>query len=131
MSVTYEIVIKELQTIDKFGIEKIIKRIHWNMEATDSETGMKGIVRNVEVFNIEDYTYQDYGQKKFITVPAEFNVNDYTPYSEVTKDMIEQWLEDKLGVQAIQNYRSTALKNLTEKINNNTGSSIPQPPINI
>lgn len=129
MSINYEIVIKELETVNKFGIEKIIRRIHWNMEATDSDTGKKGVVRNVDVFEIDDYTFLDYAKNKYITVPAEFNVNDYTPYSEVTKDMIEEWLAGKLGEQTIQKHRETALKNLQEKLNNNTGSSIQQPPI--
>jgi hypothetical protein len=126
MAVTYEMVIKDLETINKFGIENIVRRVHWNMEATDSDTGLKGVVRNVDVFQIEEHAYDSPAINHYVTVPAEFNPNEYTPYSELTKDHIEEWIAGKLGQDAMDGYRATALKNLQEKIanqNNNTQST--------
>jgi hypothetical protein len=126
MAVTYEMVIKELNTVNMFGIENIVRRVHWNMEATDSDTGLKGVIKNVSVFEIEDFTYHSPAEGGYITVPADFNANDYTPYAELTKDHIEEWIAGKLGQDVMDGYRATALRNLQEKIanqNNNTQST--------
>jgi hypothetical protein len=129
VNVTYEIVIKEIETVNKFGIENIVRRVHWNMEATDSDTGLKGVIRNVDVFQIEEEQHHSPAEKGFITVPPEFNPNDYTPYSELTKDQIEEWIAGKLGQEAMNGYRATALKNLEIKINlqNNPIQTPPLP----
>lgn len=128
MAVTYEIVIKNLDVVSKFGIENIVRRVHWNMEATDSDTGLKGVIRNVDVFEIEDTTYHSPAIDDYVTVPADFNVNDYTPYAELTKDHIEEWIAGKLGQETMDRFRETALKNLQEKIANaNTVQQVPLP----
>lgn len=129
MSITYEMVIKEVETISKFGIDNIVRRVHWNMEATDSDTGLKGVVRNVDVFEIEEYSFNDPAKNQTITVPAEFDANDYTPYAELTKDIIEGWIAGKLGQTAMDNYKTTAYNNLQLKINiQNQANSTPALP---
>lgn len=127
MAISYEMVIKEVETVSAYGIDNIVRRVHWNMEATDSATGLKGIVRNVDVFEVVDFTYENTAENENITVPADFNPNDYTPYAELTKDLIEGWIASKLGDEAISRFRATALRNLQEKISNQSATTTPLP----
>ena len=131
MNVSYEMVIKQLDTVNRFGIENIVRRVHWNMEATDSDTGLKGIVRNVDVFQIDEEGHDSPADRAYVTISPEFDVNNHTPYDELTKDIIEQWIADKLGLTAMDGYRATALRNLEEKIRlQNAPSGTPPLPWN-
>ncbi len=127
MAISYEMVIKEVETVSAYGIDNIVRRVHWNMEATDSTTGLKGVVRNVDVFEVVDFTYENTSTNENITVPADFNPNDYTPYAELTKDLIEGWIASKLGDDAMSRFRATALRNLQEKISKQASNTQPTP----
>lgn len=127
MSVTYNIRIKALDLVDSGDIKSIVRRVHWDMVATDSDTELEGIVRNVDVFQIEDECVFDAGINQFITKPKEFDPSNFIDYNNLTAETVESWLESKLGSSVMERYKQTALNNLQEKISRGQSNSIATP----
>ena len=83
----FEFIISQLDSIPSLdGMDKVISVIHWRAQKEFEEDG-------VVVF-----TSDTYGALS-LTAPHEAS---FTPYNEVTKDMVEGWLEAGLDCEAIE-----------------------------
>lgn len=90
-------VISQLDSIPSLdGMDKIISVIHWRAQKTHSET-----IFNPDTFESttkELFTADTYGA---LAVDAPHEAS-FTPYDEVTKEMVEGWLEAGLDTEAIE-----------------------------
>jgi hypothetical protein len=83
----FEFIISQLDSIPSLdGMDKVISVIHWRAQKEFEEDG-------VVVF-----TSDTYGALS-LTAPHEAS---FTPYNEVTKEMVEGWLEAGLDCEAIE-----------------------------
>ena len=80
-------VISQLDSIPTLnGMEKVISTIHWRAQKTHQVDG-------TDVFTADTYGALSVG------APHEAS---FTPYEEVTKEMVEGWLTDALDTEAIE-----------------------------
>lgn len=93
----FEFVISQLDSIPSIdGMEKIIVVIHWRAQKTHSETIYDS---ETETSSDKDLFIADtYGA---LSVDAPYEAS-FTPYDEVTKEMVEGWLESSLDCEAIE-----------------------------
>lgn len=75
------------------NLEKVIKSIHWRYQATED--------------NITVDTYGQYALPKA-------DPDNFTPYKEITNEVIIEWLEEGLDIKSLQK----KLKNQIEDIKN-------------
>jgi len=79
---TFNFVISQLDSIPSLdGMDKVISTIHWRAQKAH-----------------EDFTADTYGA---LAVDAPHEAS-FTPYDEVTKEMVEGWLEARLDNEAIE-----------------------------
>jgi hypothetical protein len=88
-------VISQLDSIPSIdGMDKVISVIHWRAQ--------KQYTNNIEKVNdsiiFQDFTADTYGALS-VGTPHEAS---FTPYDEVTKEMVEGWLESSLDCEAIE-----------------------------
>ena len=85
--VNFTWLVSQLDSIPSLdGMDKVISTIHWRAQKQYEEDG-------VVVF-----TSDTYGALS-LTAPHEAS---FTPYDEVTKEMVESWLEAGLDTEAIE-----------------------------
>lgn len=73
-------------------VEDVIKVVHWRLTATEG-----------------DHTAEVYG-----TVGLEAPGEDFTPFEEITKEMVEDWVSDVLDVDSIKAGLATQIANMVE-----------------
>lgn len=84
-------VISQLDSIPSIdGMEKVISTIHYRAQKQEA-----------------DFTADTYGA---ITLEAPHEAS-FTPYDEVTKEMVEGWLESSLDLEAIEANLDTQIEN--------------------
>jgi hypothetical protein len=90
-------VISQLDSIPTLdGMEKVISTIHYRAQKTHTETIFNA---ETETSSEKDvFTADTYGA---LSVDAPHEAS-FTPYDEVTKEMVEGWLTDGLDVEAIE-----------------------------
>jgi hypothetical protein len=89
-------VISQLDSIPSLdGMDKVISTIHWRAQKQYEEDG-------VVVF-----TSDTYGALS-LTAPHEAS---FTPYNEVTQEMVESWLESGLDTDAIESNLDSQIEN--------------------
>jgi len=90
-------VISQLDSIPSLdGMEKVISTIHWRAQKTHTETIFNA---ETETSSEKDvFTADTYGA---LSVGAPHEAS-FTPYDEVTKEMVEGWLEAGLDTEAIE-----------------------------
>lgn len=78
--------------------------INWVISSLDSIPSLDGMDKVISVIHYraqkqhEDFTADTYGA---LSVPAPHEAS-FTPYDEVTKEMVEGWLEESLNTEAIE-----------------------------
>jgi hypothetical protein len=83
-----------IPTVD--GMNKVISTIHYRAQKTHTETIFDA---ETETSSEKDlFTADTYGA---ISMPAPHEAS-FTPYDEVTKEMVEGWLTDALDTEAIE-----------------------------
>lgn len=75
--------------------EDLILNVHWRLEATD---------------DVDDLTVDVFGADSL----GEPEVGAFTPFSEVTKEMVVTWLEAKFSLPPEEEGEKTRLENLHE-----------------
>jgi hypothetical protein len=90
-------VISQLDSIPTLnGMEKVISTIHWRAQKTHTETIFDA---ETETSSEKDvFTADTYGA---LSVGAPHEAS-FTPYDEVTKEMVEGWLTASLDTEAIE-----------------------------
>jgi hypothetical protein len=90
-------VISQLDSIPTLdGMEKVISTIHYRAQKTHTETIFDA---ETETSSEKDvFTADTYGA---LSVDAPHEAS-FTPYEEVTKEMVEGWLTDALDTEAIE-----------------------------
>ena len=90
-------VISQLDSIPSIdGMDKVISTIHWRAQKTHSETIFDA---ETETSSEKDvFTADTYGA---LSVDAPHEAS-FTPYDEVTKEMVEGWLTAGLDTEAIE-----------------------------
>lgn len=90
-------VISQLDSIPSIdGMDKVISTIHYRAQKTHSETIFDA---ETETSSDKDlFTADTYGA---ISMPAPHEAS-FTPYDEVTKEMVEGWLTEGLDCEAIE-----------------------------
>jgi hypothetical protein len=90
-------VISQLDSIPALdGMEKVISTIHWRAQKTHTETIFDA---ETETSSEKDvFTADTYGA---LSVDAPHEAS-FTPYDEVTKEMVEGWLAAGLDTEAIE-----------------------------
>lgn len=93
----FEFVISQLDSIPSLdGMDKVISVIHYRAQKTHSET-----IFNPDTFEStskELFMADMYGS---ISMPSPHE-SSFTTYDEVTKEMVESWLESSLDCEAIE-----------------------------
>lgn len=94
--------ISQLDSIPSLdGMDKVISVIHWR-----AQKEYKKMLSESGTY-FETYLFDTYGA---LSVDAPHEAS-FTPYDEVTKEMVESWLEASLDIEAIE-------KNLNSQIEN-------------
>lgn len=90
-------IISQLDSIPSLdGMDKVISTIHWRAQKVHSETIFDA---ETETSSEKDlFTADTYGA---ISMPAPHEAS-FTPYDEVTKEMVEGWLTEGLDCEAIE-----------------------------
>jgi hypothetical protein len=90
-------IISQLDSIPTLnGMEKVISTIHYRAQKTHTETIFDA---ETETSSEKDvFTADTYGA---LSVDAPHEAS-FTPYDEVTKEMVEGWLTDALDTEAIE-----------------------------
>ena len=90
-------IISQLDSIPTLnGMDKVIKTIHYRAQKTHTETIFDA---ETETSSEKDvFTADTYGA---LSVDAPHEAS-FTPYDEVTKEMVEGWLTDALDTEAIE-----------------------------
>jgi len=92
-----------IPTID--GMDKVISVIHYRAQKTHSETVYNS---ETETSSEKDlFTADTYGA---ISMPAPHEAS-FTPYDEVTKEMVEGWLTEALDCEAIETNLDAQIQN--------------------
>jgi hypothetical protein len=90
-------VISQLDSIPSLeGMDKVISTIHWRAQKTHSKMIFKPQTednRNDDIFTVDTYGA--------LAVDAPHEAS-FTPYDEVTKEMVESWLTASLDCDAIE-----------------------------
>ena len=90
-------VIFQLDSIPSIdGMDKVISTIHYRAQKVYSETIFDAETETNSDKNL--FTADTYGALS-VGTPHEAS---FTPYDEVTKEMVEGWLEDSLDTEAIE-----------------------------
>jgi hypothetical protein len=91
-NITYTWVISQLDCAPhENGLDDVVKTIHWRYQATDGA-----------------YTADCYG-----TVGVgDVDPDDFTPYPDLTKDQIVEWLEANLDVESLEQGLAAELADL-------------------
>jgi hypothetical protein len=85
-------VISQLDSIPSLdGMDKVISVIHWRAQKSYEYFISEGLETNF-------FTADTYGA---LSVDAPHEAS-FTPYDEVTKEMVESWLEASLDTEAIE-----------------------------
>lgn len=102
----FEFVISQLDSIPSIdGMDKVISVIHYRAQKTHSET-----IYDSETETSSEkalFTADTYGAL-YVDAPHEAS---FTPYDEVTKEMVEGWLEAGLDTVGIEMYLDAQIEN--------------------
>jgi len=94
MSITYNWTISTLDAApSQNGLSNVVKTIHWRYRATE-----------------DTYSTETYGAANLGAPDAEH----FTPFNELTKEQVEDWLNNELDVPVMQ----TQLQNAIEQMKN-------------
>ena len=92
----FEFVISQLDSIPSFdGMDKVISVIHWRAQKVHFDVTFSS---EFEGAKADLFTADTYGA---LSVDAPHEAS-FTPYDEVTKEMVEGWLESSLDTEAIE-----------------------------
>lgn len=102
----FSFLISQLDSIPSLdGIDKVISVIHWRAQKTHSETIYDS---ETETSSEKDlFTAETYGALG-VDAPHEAS---FTPYDEVTKEMVEGWLDAGLDTEAIEANLDSQIEN--------------------
>jgi len=99
-------VISQLDSIPSIdGMDKVISVIHWRAHKTHSKMIFKPQTednRNDDIFTVDTYGA--------LAVDAPHEAS-FTPYDEVTKEMVESWLTSLLDCEAIEANLDSQIEN--------------------
>lgn len=84
------IIAREFAPIEN-NLEKVIKSVHWRYQATE-----------------DDITTDIYGQH----ILKEVDPENFTPYEEITNELIIKWLEKALDVKSLQQNLKNQIKDI-------------------
>jgi hypothetical protein len=102
-----QFIISQLDSIPSLdGMDKVISVIHWRAQKAYVTTQISEVTPQISK-GTPLFTADTYGTLG-IQAPHEAS---FTPYDEVTKEMVESWLEKSLDCEAIE-------KNLDSQIEN-------------
>jgi kynureninase len=91
----FSFLISQLDSIPSLdGMDKVISVIHWRAQKQYEE-------------DVVHFTADTYGAVSLVA-PHEAS---FTPYDEVTKEMVESWLEKSLDCEAIEANLDAQIKN--------------------
>lgn len=92
-SITYTLSIIQLNSEMHEGI-RAVTHVHWKLTAVD-EDGHSVSTNGTKPYNIKEIHVVDKATKETrLEVPADFNVNDYIPYDELTEEQVINWIDD-------------------------------------
>lgn len=98
--------ISQLDSIPSLdGMDKVISVIHYRAQKTHSETIYDS---ETEISSEKALFTADYYGCIMVDAPHEAS---FTPYDEVTKEMVEGWLEAGLDTEAIEANLDTQIEN--------------------
>jgi uncharacterized protein YjgD (DUF1641 family) len=98
----FSFIISQLDSIPSLdGMEKVISVIHWRAQKVFEY--IPNPLNKIKETGIVD----TYGA---LSVPAPHEAS-FTPYDEVTKEMVEGWLEDSLDCEAIEANLDSQIQN--------------------
>lgn len=98
MKINWIISSLECKTLEN-GLPKVVSRIQWRCEASTTHEG-------------KEYITELYG-------PADMpspDPNNFTPYENLTKEQVVQWLTDTMGEYVVQEIYNRLQNNLNELI---------------
>lgn len=98
----FSFIISYLDSIPSIdGMDKVISVIHWRAQKSYSHLALDAIEGSA------DFTADTYGS---ISMPAPHEAS-FTPYDEVTKEMVESWLTESLDCEAIEANLDSQIEN--------------------
>jgi hypothetical protein len=93
----FDFLISQLDSIPSLdGMDKVISVIHWRAQKLYIETILDPETENSSLKHL--FTADTYGA---LSVDAPHEAS-FTPYDEVTKEMVEEWLTASLDCEAIE-----------------------------
>lgn len=113
--ITYKFVIKQMNTTTKDDLTDVVSHIHFDYVGTD-ENDKSAFCQGVIPFQIVDHTFTDPNTNQTVTVPSIVNHDSFTPYEELTEEIVLSWIEEHLPEDVIQNFQQI----ITEKLSKTT-----------
>lgn len=91
---TYQWTISALDcAVSKDGLTNVVETVHWRYRGT-----------NEDRITAETYGAQAVGDP---------NPEEFTPFAELTKEVVEQWLEEIMDIEEIQSNINSQIQDLT------------------
>lgn len=90
-NITYTLSIKQLNSTTWNGIANVVTHVHWKMTAEDADGCI--ISSNGTVpYQIGTVNFKDPQGKHDSVIESDFNPDNYTPYNELTEDLVISWI---------------------------------------
>jgi hypothetical protein len=109
-NITYEWIVNSMECYpEKDGYYDVVFNIHWTLSGTKIKDGIP------------------YGSSCYGSVSVQLNPdNPYTPYNELTKEQVTEWITSSIGEEQVNSYYDS-LSNQIEKIINPPSVSLSPP----
>lgn len=117
--ITYSYKIRQLSTQTVDEIEKVVTHIHLDYIGTN-ENGEKIKCESVIPFNVKDIIMESPGTGNTITIPAQFDPSNYTPFNQLTEAQVISWINANLPASTITNFQNYITNEFNKSSANNT-----------
>jgi hypothetical protein len=114
MTITYSFKIRQLTQTTVYGLPDIISHVHFDYVGTN-ESGNKTLCQGVVPFELKPITVSDPANGKTRTIPAVFDKDNYTPYNQITDEIVIGWLNSAVPPSLIQTYQEIISQKLASQ----------------
>lgn len=84
------------------GYDDVVMTVHWQFIGTSGSLNGSG----------SQYTAQSIGTESFVFNPT----GSFTPFDQLTKEIVQGWVEDKMGLERISQLSASIAQQIEDKI---------------
>ena len=108
-NITYTLSIKQLNSTTWNDIPNVVTHVHWKMTAQDYDGHIVSSNGTVP-YQVGTVHVKDPSGKHDSVMESDFNPDNYTPYSELTEDLVISWIADHEVMSEVRAALATRLQ---------------------